>query len=60
MTVTSKFLQNDVDKMYYGTSIERTALSGMAVGSHFFETDTYLEYVFTGSWVRWHFHTVTT
>lgn len=61
MSVTDYFLQNNTLRMYLGTNAEKTALSttGIAVGSKFYESDTHLEFVYSGNaWVAWELHTI--
>ena len=53
MAVTKCYADNPTLMVYYGTAAERGAMSTstVAIGSRFYETDTHIEYVWTGSWV---------
>jgi len=61
MSVTQANIVDPTLKLYFGTSTERGAMdtSGAAVGSKFYESNTFLEYVWTGTWVKWELHSTT-
>lgn len=60
MAVTESYYYDVTRKLYFGTAAERAAMAtgAIAIGSRYFESDTFLEYVWTGSWVKWSLHTV--